>query len=397
MTEPTAAPPILASLEHHPQGFLSCAKNVGIRDDTLDFTVVFSTTPAAAAAMFTQSLFAGAPIIVGREHAADHHLQAVVVNSKNANVATGEAGIAAARETCRLIADELGIQPEAVFPSSTGVIGWQLPMDKIKAGIPGLRAELRTGDLETTARAIMTTDTRPKYRCARIGDAVLVGMCKGSGMIAPNMATMLAFFYTDAAVDAAALQSLLREAVAVSFNMVSVDTDTSTSDTVIAMANGLAGEVDPDTFQTALDEVCIHLAKEVARDGEGASKLIEVAVTSARDDAQAKRIAKAIINSPLVKTAVHGADPNWGRLAMAIGKCHEESDISPERVRMAFGDTCVFARGEPQNVDLQALEAYLQAPEVRIVVDLGLTDGQATAWGCDLTEEYVRINALYTT
>ena len=190
---------------------------------------------------------------------------------------------------------------------------------------------------------------------------------------------------------------MLQQSVHKSFNMISVDTDTSTSDTVVAMANGLAGEVDADAFQAALDEVCIHLAREVARDGEGATKLIEVAVTSARDDAQAKRIAKAIVNSPLVKTAVHGADPNWGRLAMAIGKCHEEADIRPELLRMAFGDTCVFAMGEPQDVDLGALETYLQAPEVRIVVDLGLSSGQATAWGCDLTEEYVRINALYTT
>ncbi len=397
MTEPTAAPPILASLEHHPQGFLSCAKNVGIRDDTLDFTVVFSTTPAAAAAMFTQSLFAGAPIIVGREHVADHRLQAVVVNSKNANVATGEAGIAAARETCRLVADELGIRPEAVFPSSTGVIGWQLPMDKIKAGIPGLRAELRTGDLETTARAIMTTDIRPKYRCARIGDAVLVGMCKGSGMIAPNMATMLAFFYTDAAVDAADLQRLLREAVAVSFNMVSVDTDTSTSDTALILANGQAGAVDPAQFGATLRAMAIELAQEIARDGEGASKLLEVTVTGARDEAQAQRIAKVIADSPLVKTAVAGADPNWGRVAMAIGKCHEETDIDPERVTIAFGDLALY-QGRPLGDELlPQLERYLQGTDVAIRVDLGIGTGTATAWGCDLTVGYIHINAEYTT
>jgi glutamate N-acetyltransferase/amino-acid N-acetyltransferase len=190
---------------------------------------------------------------------------------------------------------------------------------------------------------------------------------------------------------------MLRRAVDASFNMLSVDTDTSTSDTVIVMANGLAGEVDPHAFETSLTEVCIHLAKEIAGDGEGATKLIEVTVTSARDAQQAKRIAKAIVNSPLVKTAVHGADPNWGRLAMAIGKCHEETDIRPERVRMAFGNLCVFAHGEPQNADLQCLTKYLQGREIRISIDLGIRDGQATVWGCDLTAEYVRLNAEYTT
>ena len=300
--------------------------------------------------------------------------------------------------TCRWVAQELGVALEDVIPSSTGVIGHHLPMDRFQEAIVGqLRDDLRPDGLDVAAEAIMTTDTRPKRIAKRVGNAVLAGIAKGAGMIEPDMATMLAFVFTDAALSPAVLRPMLQKAVHKSFNMISVDTDTSTSDTVIAMANGLAGEVDPDAFQAALDEVCIHLAKEVARDGEGASKLIEVAVTSARDDAQAKRIAKAIVNSPLVKTAVHGADPNWGRLAMAIGKCHEESDIRPELLRMAFGDTCVFALGEPQDLDLQALETYLQAPEVRIVVDLGLNDGQATAWGCDLTEEYVRINALYTT
>lgn len=386
------------SLPFQPQGFVSVAKNIGIKDETLDFTVIHSTARAAAVGMFTQSLFCGAPIIVGREHLADDHAHTLVINSKNANVATGQRGVDDARATCRWVARELGIAPEDVIPSSTGVIGHHLPMDRFQQAIVGqLRGQLRPDNLDLAAEAIMTTDTQPKRIAKRVGGAVLAGIAKGAGMIEPDMATMLAFVFTDAALTPSVLRPMLKRAVHKSFNMISVDTDTSTSDTVIAMANGLAGEVDPDSFQTALDEVCIHLAKEVARDGEGATKLIEVAVTSARDDAQAKRIAKAIVNSPLVKTAVHGADPNWGRLAMAIGKCHEEADISPELLRMAFGDTCVFAMGEPQDVDLQALETYLQAPEVRIVVDLGLNSGRATAWGCDLTEEYVRINALYTT
>ena len=386
------------TLPFHPKGFLSVARNIGIKDETLDFTVIHSTARAVAVGMFTQSLFCGAPIIVGREHLADDHAHTLVVNSKNANVATGQRGVEDARATCRWVAQELGIAPEDVIPSSTGVIGHHLPMDRFQEAIAGqLDGQLSADNLDIAAQAIMTTDTRPKRIARRVGGAVVAGIAKGAGMIEPDMATMLAFVFTDAALSPVVLRPMLQKSVRKSFNMVSVDTDTSTSDTVIAMANGLAGAVDADAFQEALDEVCVHLAKEVARDGEGASKLIEVAVTSARDDAQAKRIAKAIVNSPLIKTAVHGADPNWGRLAMAIGKCHEETDISPDRLCMAFGDTCVFAKGEPQIVDLQALEAYLQAPEVRIVVDLGLQDGQAIAWGCDLTEEYVRINALYTT
>lgn len=386
------------TLPYHPQGYLSCATNLGIKDTTLDFTVIYSTVRAAAAGVFTQSLFCGAPVIIGRERLADGAVQALVINSKNANVATGQRGLDAAREITALVATELGIAPEDVIPSSTGVIGQQLPVEKFRAGIVGhLQAQLRPNNLGLAAQAIMTTDTRPKLIAKRVGNAVIAGIAKGAGMIEPNMATMLSFILTDAAIPAATLRSMLQRAVDVSFNMISVDTDTSTSDTVIALANGLAGDVDLAAFQTALNEVCIHLAKEVARDGEGATKLIEVTVTSARDAQQAKRVAKALVNSPLVKTAVYGADPNWGRLAMAIGKCHEETDIHPERVRMAFGDLCVFAQGEPQDVDLQVLTAYLKGTEIRIVIDLGIRDGQATVWGCDLTEGYVHINALYTT
>jgi glutamate N-acetyltransferase/amino-acid N-acetyltransferase len=385
------------TLPAYPQGYLSLAKNIGIKDDTLDFTVVYSTVRAAAAGVFTQSLFCGAPVIVGREHLADGHLQALVVNSKNANVATGKQGVENSREITRLVARELGVAAEDVLPSSTGVIGQQLPIERFRAELVNLHSQLKPENLGAAAQAIMTTDTRPKVRARRVGSAVLAGMAKGAGMIEPNMATMLSFLFTDAAIPPDTLKPMLRQAVEQSFNMVSVDTDTSTSDTVVIMANGLAGEVDLAEFQTALDEMCIELAKEVARDGEGATKLLEVVVTSARDDQQAKRVAKAIVNSPLIKTAVHGADPNWGRVAMAVGKCHEETDIRPENVTMSFGDTCIYAKGEPLGVDLSQLEAYLEGTEIRILVDLGLQTGQATVWGCDLTEEYVRINALYTT
>jgi glutamate N-acetyltransferase/amino-acid N-acetyltransferase len=390
--------PDAPTLPLHPQGYLSMATNLGIKDTTLDFTVIYSTVRAAAAAMFTQSLFSGAPVIVGRERLADGYAQALVINSKNANVATGQRGIESAREITGMVAAELGIAPEDVIPSSTGVIGQHLPLEKFRQAIPGrLRAQLRPYDLGLAAQAIMTTDTHPKCMATQVGNAVLAGIAKGAAMIEPNMATMLAFLLTDAAIPASALRPMLQRAVDASFNMISVDTDTSTSDTVIVLANGLAGEVDLQAFETTLQEVCIHLAKEIAGDGEGATKLIEVTVTSARDAQQARRIAKAIVNSPLVKTAVHGADPNWGRLAMAIGKCHEETDIRPERVRMAFGNLCVFSNGEPQNADLQRLTNYLQGRDIRISIDLGIRDGQATVWGCDLTAEYVRLNAEYTT
>src|SRR5579859_4104985 len=227
------------SLPFQPKGFRSCTKSVGIRDTTLDFTVIASDVPASAAAMFTQSRFSGAAIIVGREHVANGQLQAFVINSKNANVATGEEGLANIREVVRLVAQELAIAPEDVLPSSTGVIGWQLPMDKLRSGIQGVGAEMRAGELELSAHAIMTTDTKPKLHATKIGDAVLVGMAKGVGMIEPNMATMLSYFVTDAHIDPDSLRAMLRGAVALSFNMVSIDTDTSTSDTVAIMANGM--------------------------------------------------------------------------------------------------------------------------------------------------------------
>lgn len=253
-----------------PQGFCTCAKNIGIKDTTLDFTAIASEVPAAAAALFTQNRFCGAAIVVGREQIANGQLQAFVINSKNANVATGEQGLANTREIVRLVADELAIAPGDVLPSSTGVIGRQLPMEKIRRGIRGIGQEMQPGHLEQAALAILTTDTHPKMHCYRIGNTVLVGIAKGSGMIEPHMATMLSYFMTDAKIAPDALHRCLKEAVDSSFNMLSIDTDTSTSDTVAIMANGLAGAVDLDEFRCALQQMAIELTKELARDGEGA-------------------------------------------------------------------------------------------------------------------------------
>ncbi|GCF11099.1 bifunctional glutamate N-acetyltransferase/amino-acid acetyltransferase ArgJ [Dictyobacter arantiisoli] len=387
----------MQSLPFYPQGFRSCAKNIGIRDTTLDFTVIASDVPAAAAAMFTQSRFCGAAITVGREHVTDGQLQAFVINSKNANVSTGAQGLANIREIVQLVADELHIAPQDVLPSSTGVIGWQLPMDKVRAGIRGFGTDMREGQLHVSAHAIMTTDTRPKLHARKIGDAVLVGMAKGVGMIEPNMATMLSYFVTDARIPADQLKQCLQEVVNLTFNMVSVDTDTSTSDTVAIMANGLAGEVPLADFRQALLEMATELARDIARDGEGATKLLEVTVEHAASFEQAKRVAKSIVNSPLVKTAIFGTDPNWGRVAMAIGKCSEYTDIVPEKVSIAFGDLLLFQGDAVDQVDLAQLKAYLHNSEVTIHVSLGIGDARATVWGCDLSYEYVRINGEYTT
>lgn len=387
----------MQNLPFQPQGFRSCAKNIGIRDHTLDFTVIVSDVPASAAAMFTQSRFCGPTIVVDREHVADGRLQAFVINSKNANVATGEQGMANVHETAQLIAAELHIAPEDVLVSSTGVIGRQLPMEKIRAGIQGIGHEMQRGQLEQAALAIMTTDTRPKMRSCKIGNASLVGMAKGVGMIEPNMATMLSYLVTDAKIAPDVLKQCLKEAVDLSYNMVSIDTDTSTSDTVAIMANGMAGEVDLDEFRQALQMMTIELAQEIARDGEGATKLIEVRVGGATSFAQAKRVAKSIVNSPLVKTAIFGADPNWGRIAMAIGKCEEQTEIVPEKISISFGDLLVYQGRSLGDDNLDKLEAYLHSPDVLVSVSLGLGDASATVWGCDLSYEYVRINGEYTT
>ena len=379
-----------------PQGFLSAAKNAGIKDDTLDLTVIFSTVRARGAAMFTQNRFPGAPVIVGRKHIASGFVQALVVNSKNANVAMGKQGIDDATEMCRLVGAELGVDYRDVLPFSTGVIGRPLPMEKVRAGLKGIRSELRPNNLELAARAIMTTDRYPKYVSCKVGASVIAGIAKGAGMIEPNMATMLVYLMTDAALPAAALRPMLRRVVDPTFNSISIDTDTSTSDTVVLMANGLAGPVNPKKFEAGLLDVCEYLEREIARNGEGATKLVTVEINRAKNETQAKRVAKSVVNSPLVKTAVYGCDPNWGRVIMAVGKCFDKN-IDPGRTTIRFGQTKVFQRGSPVDCDLDALRSYLGQSEVLIAVDLGIGKASARVWGCDLTEEYIKENAYYTT
>jgi glutamate N-acetyltransferase/amino-acid N-acetyltransferase len=380
----------------HPQGFLSLAKNVGIKDSTLDLTVIYSTARARAAAMFTRNRFPGAPVIVGRKHIANGFAQALVINSKNANVAMGRQGIANAIETCRIVGAELGVNPYDVLPFSTGVIGRPLPMDKIRAGLRGIRDELKPDNLKLAAEAIMTTDMYPKYASVRVGKATIAGIAKGAGMIEPNMATMLVYLMTDAELPKAALRPTLKRVVDRTFNCMSIDTDTSTSDTVVLMANGLVGKVNLGRFEKGLLEVSEYLTKEIARNGEGATKLIAVDVSGAKNSAQAKRVAKCVVNSPLVKTAVYGCDPNWGRVIMAVGKSFDPA-VDPAKITVRFGDTRVFRKGAPADCDLEALRKYLGQPEVTIGVDLGLGKSAARVWGCDLTEGYIKENAYYTT
>ncbi|MFE0461811.1 bifunctional glutamate N-acetyltransferase/amino-acid acetyltransferase ArgJ [Kitasatospora sp. NPDC058965] len=379
-----------------PRGFRGVTAHLGVKESAADFAVVVSEVPATSAAVFTQSRFAGPSVTLSRADAPLHGSRGMVTVSGNANVANGAGGVEDAVELRRLAAELAGVEPAELLVASTGVIGRRYPMERIRAGVAGLARPLGEADFAATARAIMTTDTRSKQTTVTCGDAVLTAVAKGVGMIEPNMATLLTFFFTDAEIPAAELDAMFRRVMDRTFNALSIDTDTSTSDTAAVFANGLAGPVDLAEFEQALHRAALHLVREIACDGEGATKLIEVRVTGARDDAQAKRVAKAIVNSPLVKTAVHGADPNWGRVAMAIGKLHQETDIDPDLVRIHFGELEVYPAPSTEEL-LAAASRHLASDEVVIGVELGIAGGAFTVYGCDLTEGYVKINADYTT
>ncbi len=381
-----------------PSGFHSYVANIGIKDDTDDFVVVAAERSVPVAAVFTRSRFAGASVSISRANVADGRARAVVVVSKNSNVATGERGHADAIELAHGVAERLGADPGDIVITSTGVIGRRYPMDRVRAGVATLPTRFDSDDATGPAVGMMTTDTTPKLAEATVrgSDARIVGMAKGVGMIEPDMATHISLLFTDAEVRAADLDAVFRRVVDRTFNCVSIDTDTSTSDSSVLMASGEAGPVDPAAFEEALYAVAVDLTKQIARDGEGANSLIEVRVDGARDAAQAKRVAKAVVNSPLVKTAVHGGDPNWGRVAMAIGKCSDDTDIDQTDVVIRFGTTEVYPRllGDDE---LAALSAYMRGPDVLIHIGLGNGDAEATVWGCDLSDTYVRFNADYTT
>jgi glutamate N-acetyltransferase/amino-acid N-acetyltransferase len=316
-----------------------------------------------------------------------------VVNSKVSNVATGQLGIHNVRRMAAATAAELGTAPAHVLVSSTGVIGVPLPIDLIERGIRGIAADLQDNPL-IGAEGIMTTDRHPKALSTAVGNATITWVAKGSGMIEPNMATMLVYIFTDAALDAASLDRMLRVAADQSFNMLSVDSDTSTSDTCAILANGLAGPVDETAFTQALIAGCTRMTEILARDGEGAMRMIRATVRGALDAREAKRVAKSLVNSPLVKTMVAGADPNVGRLLMAVGKCFE-CTIRPPNTDAWINGHPVVAGGQRLDFEDAVVRETLRAEVVDLEVSLGVGDGAARAYGCDLTAGYVEENAAY--
>jgi len=390
-----------------PQGFHAGATYAGIKkkaDNALDLGILFSEAPCKATALFTTNRIKAAPIVLCQQRLQSGRAAAIVVNSGCANTCNGEQGLNDAIEMADLAAWDIGLTPEDVLVASTGVIGQPLPMELIRAGI-GQIVLSREGGHEL-ARATMTTDTVPKEAAVavKVGDSefTIGGTAKGSGMIHPNLATLLCFLTTDAAVDIDFLRLSLRKAVDVSFNMVSIDGDTSPNDMVLIMANGLAeNEVigqysdQASAFQEALDQVCIYLAKCIASDGEGASKLMEVTVSGTSSEAEARLAARAVASSPLVKAAVHGGDPNWGRIVAAVGRSGVE--VVESKLDLYIGNICLVKAGHQLPFDREKVVAILGSNRVPIILQLNLGTATATAWGCDLSEEYVTINSQYTT
>ncbi|HOM93154.1 MAG TPA: bifunctional glutamate N-acetyltransferase/amino-acid acetyltransferase ArgJ [Rectinema sp.] len=394
------------------KGFLASGVHVGIRKnkEKKDLALIWSEVPCAAAAVYTTNRVKGQTLIVTQEHLADGRAQAIIVNSGNANTCTGEEGLKAARRMAELVSQYLPVKTEDVVVASTGVIGQQLDVSVIEAGMPDLVKGLSKGGSIDAREAIMTTDTMKK-EIAVIeeldGVPVTIGaMAKGSGMIHPNMATMLCFITTDCAIAEPLLKKALKEVVRVSFNRVSVDGDTSTNDMVVILANGKANNAYIDKeddnysdFRDALEFVCVELAKMVARDGEGATRLIECTVGGAVSEEQAESLAKGIITSSLVKTAMFGADANWGRILCAMG--YTRSDFDPDKADISFesprGYIEVCKGGAPLPFSEERAKKILNNQEVEIIVDLHLGEAEVTAWGCDLSYEYVRINGDYRT
>ena len=389
-----------------PAGFEAAGITCGIKKAGLDLALVVSTPPARVAGVFTTNLAMAAPLVVTRDHLvlSQGTASAIVVNSGCANACTGADGLAVARTMAADTAATLGCPVEQVLVSSTGVIGAPLDGEKVRRGVTLAARALSRDGHGAASQAIMTTDPSPKETAVRVtmpsGVFHIGGMAKGAGMIEPNMATMLGFLTTDAAVEPALLQRALTQACADTFNAITVDGETSTNDMVLLMAGGRAnvtiGEDEYPTFVDALRMVCRELALAIVRGGEGATKLICITVTGARSEAEANKAARAMANSPLVKTAVHGGDPNWGRLVAVAGRAGVGFELAGARVRIGevelFADETVFAEREP------AAAAHLQGTDVEISVDLGTGgDGQATVWTCDFSAEYVHINADYRT
>ncbi len=387
-------------------GFKAGALAAGIKPSGRpDLGIWGSDAPCVAAGTFTQNAFPAGPVVVSRERlSAAPRAQAVVFNAGNANACNGTRGIQDARTMAELAATKFGISPELVLVASTGIIGVPMPMDRVREGMQ--RLELQAEGGHAAAQAIMTTDTRLKECAVSLdigGREVHIGaMTKGVGMIYPNMATMLAFVGTDATLDPAFARMALKRVVDRTFNMITVDGDTSTNDSCFLLANGLAGapsldgqSPDAERFVAALEVVCTDLARKMAADGEGASKLLQVDVTGAASEADARKAARAVVNSALLKAAVYGKDPNWGRVFMAVG--NSGAQVDPLRAALWIGSLQIAREGVATNATKDAARAEMQGDEVTMRVDLGLGSHSARAWGCDLTEGYVVENSAYST
>ncbi len=384
-----------------PEGFFAGATSAGINKragSKLDLAVLFSEAPCLAAALFTTSRLKAAPVLLSQQRLkSQEKIGAVVVNSGCANAYVGAEGLANAAEMAELVGEGIGVPPEDVLVASTGVIGVPLPMEKIRASVDRIILA-RDGGGEL-ARAIMTTDSFAKETAVRVkagnSQFTIGGAAKGSGMVHPDLATLLCFITTDAALEKGFLQKALKKAVDASFNMISIDGDTSPNDMVLVMANGLGGSVPHDAFEPALEQLCIYLAKRLAGDGEGATRLIETTVGGAVNLAQARAAARAVVSSSLVKAAVHGADPNWGRIMAAVGRSGAE--VKESKFDLYIGQIAVVKSGEPLPFNESAVIKLLKGKEVPLSINLNLGSGSATAWGCDLSPEYVNINSQYMT
>jgi glutamate N-acetyltransferase / amino-acid N-acetyltransferase len=389
------------------KGFKAGGIHAGLRYAKKDFGMIYSEKPASCGAVYTQSHFQAPPLKVTQNSISKKQmLQAVVVNSAVANACTGEQGLKDAYKTRELIANRFQIPEELIAIASTGVIGEWLPMDKIEKGCSEVMVESSEESAQSFQQAILTTDTVEKTACYQLeieGETVTIGgAAKGSGMIHPNMATMLGFITTDATIASEKLQMALSEAINQSFNQITVDGETSTNDMVLVLANGMVehntlDETHPDwkTFKKGLQLVCEDLAKQIARDGEGATKLVEVEVVDAYTDDEARVIAKKVVGSDLVKTAVYGADANWGRIIGAIG--HSDAKVHPDTCDIYIGETLVFHQGTPQPFSDEIVSSYMKGEKVTIKIVLHIGTGAGKAWGCDLTYDYVKINASYRT
>lgn len=388
-----------------PKGFVADGLHCGLKRKKKDIGWLYSEKIASVAGVFTTNQVKAAPVILTKEKLALQKLQAIIINSGNANACTGEKGRMDAKEMCKLTAQALNISAEYVAVASTGIIGKTLPMVQIKAGIELLEAK-PIKEAQAFQEAILTTDTTQKVSVYQDDfdqyQVTVAGCAKGSGMIHPNMATMLGFITTDANISSSLLQELLSELTEVTFNQITIDGDTSTNDMVLVMANGMSGmpEIQKDApefakFKAMFTQVLTDLAKMIAKDGEGATKLIETIVTGAKNVSDARMLAKSVVGSSLVKSAIFGQDPNWGRILCALG--YSGVVFDPETIQIYLADTLVFENGQPTIFDANQLSESLKTNEV--VIQVVLSDGSASsrAWGCDLTYEYVKINALYHT